>query len=241
MRSSASRRKAAPRKKSAAGRSGGASAGIPSSTKTVNWAADQFRKAGIADVTHPADRAGSQRVVLDAALLGSEAARGSLVRARQPRRGARIRDAAVALQPAVRNADRAARVRQRRQFVGPAAHRRQGQDRRAADRAAGPHGVRAGRRRGAVAGAAQARRRGRVQPRAAAWQRARARLQQLRQPLLQHRRPRRPLPRERPRPRGSGRRGRQGPRPDQPQDRDAYRGSRPRTPSPSSRAGATRC
>ena len=137
-----------------------------------------------------------------------------------------------------RHADRASRVRQRRQTVGPAAHRRQGQDRGAADGAAGPHGVRAGRRGFAVAGAAQARRRGRVQPGAAAGQRARARLRQLRQPVLQHRRPRRPLPRERPRPRGAGGRGRQGARRRSASRPRRARDSRPRTPSPWSRAAS---
>ena len=96
-----------------------------------------------------------------------------------------------------RHADGAARLRGRGQPGGAEAHRREGQDRRAARRAAGTHAVRARGRRCAIRGAGQARRGRRLQPDPAARQRAVARLHRLRQSVLQHRRPRRLVPRKR--------------------------------------------
>ena len=119
--------------------------------------------------------------------------------------------------------DGAARLRRRGQSRRAPAHRRQGQDRRAADRAAGPHAVRARRGRFARRRAGEARRHRRLQPGPPARQRAVARLQQLRQSLLQHRRPRRALPGVGARSRRAGRRGGQGSRAHRSADADVSR------------------
>ena len=78
--SSASRRRAARRKRSAAARLWGRVTGFPSSTKTVELGGRSVPEGRHRRRASPADHAGRERVVLDAALVGSEAARGSGVR-----------------------------------------------------------------------------------------------------------------------------------------------------------------
>ena len=188
--SSAFRRRVAPSARSAADRSGDASPACPRPIAPSTWAADQLRKAGIADVRVQAMRqepraglwlplswevkllgdagfgAGSADVVLHSAIpvVPSEITGGTLTA------------------PLVYIGSGGPAVLER--------DRRRRQDRGAADRAAGAHAVRARRRDLAGAGTVQARGGGRAHAAPPARQRAGTRLLELRRPVLQHRRPR---------------------------------------------------
>ena len=137
----------------------------------------------------PADCDGAERAVLVPAVVGSPAARRSGVRSGNGRRRPGFGDAAGAVGYSRRDDDGAARLRRLGQSVDPSARRREGKDRGPADDSAGTHGVRA------RAGWLTRRRSGgprrgrRVQPGPASGQRAIARLQRLRESMLQHRRP----------------------------------------------------
>jgi hypothetical protein len=66
---------------------------FPSGDKTIEWAADQFRKAGIADAHVQAIAPGQPRGLLAATLMGGEAAGRSGIQRRQLRRRAPVREA----------------------------------------------------------------------------------------------------------------------------------------------------
>ncbi len=182
-------------------------AGFPSGVKTAAWSAEQFTRAGIADVkiqpiTQDADASFWLPLSWEVKLLG-DAALGAGTR--RPR--ARIGDAAVAERDSRRHAP-APLV-----YVGngsPAMLEHidvKGKIAVQLGHPAGAHGVRARLVGAAGAGALQARGGRRVQSDAPAGQRDGARLQQLRRSVREHRRPRRLLPRERAR---EGRRGQGG-------------------------------
>ena len=180
--------------------------GFPSSTKTVKWAADQFRKAGIADVklqpiTQEANASFWLPLSWEVRLLARSRRSGPAAPMWCSNRPCRSSPSEVA----VGHDDGAARLRRRGESGRARAHRRQGQDCRAATCRRATWCSSAD-RRVARAGSDEARGGRRVQHHAATRQRARAGLQQLRRSVLQPRRPRRLLPRERARPASQRRR-----------------------------------
>ena len=162
--------------------------GYPSGTKAINYAVEQFKKAGIADVRVQAiSQEPNARLWMplswEVKLLGR-----SCARRRKRRCRAGVGRAAGAFRDSGRHDHGAVGVCRHGKSCGPSAHRRQRQSRRAARHSSGAHALRARRCGFAVSGARQAWRCRCAQSRSSPWERAIVGLPKLRKPVLQPRR-----------------------------------------------------